>query len=198
MRALEWQRRLQQQQDEFHKVVFTTPELANLAGTAPAALNVALRRLVGSGVLMRYAPGRYGLPGAVHLEDLVPALDSTAYLTGQHAMYRHRLITQKPAEAVCFSLRRHNRSRVRRTPLGNLVFVCVGPAIHSLPQETCVAPPEQAFCDFVLLCRRQGLRAESLVTFRNLDRLDPAILAATLARYPVTVRREAARLLAAP
>ncbi|MDD4340961.1 MAG: hypothetical protein PHO14_01860, partial [Kiritimatiellae bacterium] len=54
---------------------------------------------------------------------------------------------------------------------------------------------EQALCDYVFLCRKRGVAAASLVTFRNLDRLDSSVLDATLPRYSATVRQEVARIL---
>lgn len=194
MRALDWQNALQWQRDVHRKVVFTVTELANLAGARPRSLSVALQRLVARGILIRYAPGRYGLPGTVTPEELAPALDSSAYLTGLYALYRHQLVTQRPAELVCFSRRRHNRSRVRQTPVGRFVFVCVEPEVYSSPQGA-LATPEQALCDFILLCRQRGVTAASQVTFRHLERLDARQLAALLPRYPATVRREASRIL---
>ena len=196
MRALDWQRFFQQQRDEHRKMVFTTAELANVAQASPGVLNVALRRLVKQGVLARYAAGRYGLPGAVSPEDLVPTLDTSAYVTAMYSLYRHQIITQAPTEITCFTNRRHNRSRVRKTPFGRIVFVCVESAVYSTPQDGVMASGEQAFCDFIHVCRKRGVRASSLVTFRNMDRLDRQSLAEILIRYPVAARREATRLLA--
>jgi hypothetical protein len=195
MRALDWQNALQRQKDEHRKVVFTGAELANLSGSRPGSLGVALRRLVQQGVLVRYASGCYGRPGSVAPEDLVPVLDSTAYLTGHYALHSHRLVNQMPAEMVCHTRRRHNRSRVRITPLGRIVFICIESPVYAMPPDGVLAGPEQAFCDFVHLCCRRGMSADSLLTFRNLDRLDPRTLAATAARYPATVRRETERIL---
>ena len=196
MRALDWQRFFQQQRDEHRKVVFTTAELANVAQASPGVLNVALRRLVKQGVLARYAAGRYVLPGAVSPEDLVPTLDTSAYVTAMYSLYRHQIITQAPTEITCFTNRRHNRSRVRKTPFGRIVFVCVESAVYSTPRDGVMASGEQAFCDFIHVCRKRGVRASSLVTFRNMDRLDRQALAGILIRYPVAARREATRLLA--
>ena len=196
MRALDWQGFFQQQRDEHRKVVFTTAELANVAQASPGGLNVALRRLVKQGVLARYAAGRYVLPGAVSPEDLVPTLDTSAYVTAMYSLYRHQIITQAPTEITCFTNRRHNRSMVRKTPFGRIVFVCVESAVYSTPRDGVMASGEQAFCDFIHVCRKRGVRASSLVTFRNMDRLDRQALAGILIRYPVAARREATRLLA--
>ena len=194
MRALDWQRFLQQQRDD-HKVVFTPAELANVAQASPQVLNVVLQRLVKRGVLVRYAVGRYGLPGAVQAEDLAAALDSAAYITGLYALHQHGLVTQTPTEITCFTNRRHNRSRIRKTPLGRFVFMCVGATVYAAPQAGAMASGEQAFCDFILICRKRGVSASSLVTFRNLEHLDREILTENLRRYPAVVRRAAESIL---
>lgn len=195
MRALDWQKFLQKQRDDHRKVVFTTAELANVAQATPKVLNVTLRRLVQQGILVRYAAGRYGLPGAAQPEDLVPALDASAYVTGHYALYKHGLVTQAPAEITCFTNRRHNRSRVRKTPLGRLVFVCIGLRIYHMPRTGVRASPEQALCDYAHLCRKRGVRPLSLVTPRNMDRVDRRKLKQRLRSYPSSVRRDIEQLL---
>ena len=187
MKALEWQFFLQNQRERHGKVLFTPTELANAAVCSDAVIRVTVRRLLGRGVLQRYANGVYGMPGIVTVEDLVPALDRGAYVTGLYALHRHGIVTQRPTTVTCFTNRRHNRSRVRVTPLGRIVFTCVAEAIYSMPSACDMAFPEQALCDFVYECRRDGLQPESLVTFRKTDCLDRERLASVLSRYPATV-----------
>ncbi|MFW6152436.1 MAG: hypothetical protein ACOC6C_05620 [Verrucomicrobiota bacterium] len=194
MKALKWQRFFQEQRDRHGKALFTPTELANADGCSADSIRVALQRLVAQGIIQRYTDGRYGLPDAVRVEDLVPSLDSVAYITGMYALYRRRLVTQRPSEALCFTRRRHNRSRVRATPLGRIVFVCVSGRVYEHPGSPAIAGPEQSFCDFVYMCRRQHLPPDALATFRNLDSLDSERLNAHLSRYPATVRVVATRL----
>jgi hypothetical protein len=195
MKAIEWQRALQAQREQHGKVVFSLTELANLCGQNQRSVAVGLHRLTRAGVLERYTDGRYGLPGAATIDDLLRSLDACAYITGMAALYRYQLITQVPTETVCFTNRRHNRSRIRETALGKLVFACVNEPVYSRPHESVVAGPEQALCDSAYTCRRQGLDAMTLITFRNMDRLDPRRLRAHLDRYPRTVAREVAAWL---
>jgi len=190
MKAVDWQKTLQEQRDRFGKVVFTVTELSNLSGLGPRSLKVSLARLVERGIMQHYTKGRYGMPGAVRIEDLVPSIDPAAYVTGMYALYQHQLITQVPTEVLCFTNHRHNRSRVRVTPLGRIVFVCVTGSAYSHPQGDVVASPEQAICDFVNVCRKRGVFPSDIVTFRNLHRLDSHLLQGRLKRYPGTVRRE--------
>lgn len=196
MTALAWQQLLQGQHRVHGKSLFTVTELANIARHSRHALNVELSRLRERSVIERFAQGWYGLPGLVTPEVLVTALDSGAYITGAYALSRHNLITQMPVEITCFTNRRHNRSRVRQTSLGRFVFVCVSPPVYAPPSDLpAIASAEQSLCDYVLLNRRRGLDVESLVTLRNLDRLDEGILERTVDRYPQTVARALRRLV---
>jgi hypothetical protein len=195
VKAIEWQQSLQRQRERHGKVVFTVTELVNVCGGRPASTRVAVQRLVTQGVLERYLDGRYGLPGVAAIEDLVPSIDPAAYITGMYALYRHQLVTQASREVRCFTNRRHNRSRVRNSSRGRIVFVCLAGSAYAYPADSVIASPEQALCDFVYDCRRRGLAFTDLVTFRNLDRLHRDDLEAHLARYPGTVARDITELL---
>lgn len=194
MKALDWQRQLQTQHIQYGKAVFSVTELAHLSGSAPHVLNVELARLQKQQIIVRYAQGRYGLPDVVTPEILLPCLDSGAYITGMYALHRHNLVTQRPVEITCFTNRRHNRSRVRQTPLGRFVFICVAPSQYAPPADGSIALPEQALCDFVTLMQKQGLASESLVTFRALDRLNDAALAEAAGRHSRAVRAAIERI----
>jgi len=184
MKALQWIKFLEAQRTQHGKVLFRVAELANVAKRPSHALNVELARLVGNGILTRYANGVYGIPRAAKPEQLVPMLDSNAYITGMFALYRHNLITQVPAEITCFTNRRHNMSRLRETSFGKLVFVCVSCRIYSKPAGSVLVPPEQALCDFVHMAKRQGLNPASLVTFSLRNKLNMKLLARIAQRYP--------------
>ncbi|MFO7870185.1 MAG: hypothetical protein R6V03_01995 [Kiritimatiellia bacterium] len=194
MKAFEWQKTLQEQREKYGKVLFTVTELANISSLDTKSLRVSLSRLAARGIIQQYTKGRYGMRGAVMVEDLVPSIDCAAYVTGMYALYRHQLITQAPTEISCFTNHRHNRSRVRVTPLGRIVLICVTEAIYSYPKAGVMAPPEQALSDFVHLCRKRGVLPSEVVTFRNLDRVDPVLLRDRLEKYPGTVKRETERL----
>jgi hypothetical protein len=126
---------------------------------------------------------------------LLPNLDSHAYLTGAFALHRHNLITQMPVEITCFTNRRHNRSRVRTTPVGRFTFVCVQPPVNAPPKEGVVAGPEQAVCDYIFLMRRRGVAPSSQVTFRGLQGLDAKVVQELAARYPKSVRQALTEIL---
>ena len=194
MKANAWREFLQQQRDLHGKVLFTVTELAHVAGVSRAALNVELARLRKQAILVKYAHGLYGLPGAVSVETLVSAIDPHAYITGHYALYLHNLITQVPTTVTCFTERRSPRARERGTPVGRLVFVCVRSGVYRPVPESPIAPPAQAFCDYVYLSRRGGLRPESLLTFRNLQRIRTPDFPALLARYPITVQKHVERV----
>ena len=195
MKAIDWQNILQEQRDKYGKVVFTVTELSNISSLDAKSLKVSLSRLVERGIIQNYSKGRYGMTGAVRIEDLVPSIDPAAYITGMYALYQHQLITQVPTEISCFTNHRHNRSRVRVTPLGRIVFVCITGSTYSYPQGNVIVSPEQAVSDFVHLCRKRGVSPSDIVTFRNLHRLDLGLLQTRLKKYPTTVKREMERLL---
>jgi hypothetical protein len=173
--------------------VFTVAGLAAVADVSPAVLNVELGRLVSRGLIRRRVPGRYGLPDGVTAFELVAAIDADAYVTGAYALAQHGFITRVPHEIDCFTRRRHNRPRRRQTPLGTIVFICVGSRVHAPPAGRGLAPPGQAPCDLVFVHRRRGLDPRTLCTFRNLGRL--RVSPVVVDRYPATVQRGVAAVL---
>lgn len=195
MKATAWRQFLEEQRERYDKVLFTVTELANVAGSSSEALNVELIRLRRQGFLVRYARGLYGLPGVVSLPRLVTAIDAHAYITGHYALYHHQLVTQRPATITCLTDRRSPRGQERRTALGNVHLVCIHSRVYQPPEETGLATPAQALCDYVYLARRRGGLPETLVTFRNLDRLRAVELLSQWTRYPTSVRQHVARLL---
>jgi hypothetical protein len=196
MKTLDWIRFLESQQRLHSKTLYTVTELANVANVSLNSINVEAGRLVKKGIIVRYANGRYGLPGAVTAETLLPTLDPRAYISGPYALYRHGIVTQAQTEICCMTDRRHNRSRTRTTPIGRFVFVCTRQPIYAPPADgSAMASPEQALCDYVYLLGRRRLDPSSLVTFRGMDRLDAAELAGIAARYPSTVARAVERIV---
>lgn len=194
MKANTWRQFLAEQRDRQGKVLFTVTELANVAGTSRAALNVELARLRAQQIIAKYAHGLYGMPGAVSPQVLVSAMDSHAYITGHYALYGHSLVTQVPVAITCFTDRPSPRARERLTPVGRLVFVCVRTRVYFPVSAGAMVSPAQALCDYVYLSRRQGTAPEALLTFRNLARIRDADLPQILARYPVSVQEHVARL----
>jgi hypothetical protein len=195
MKAREWRDFLEVERTLHRKTLFTLTELVNAAGVTREVLNVELSRLRRQGVIVRYAQGLYGSPGAVSAEELLEAIDSHAYMTGIHALHLHNLITQRPTAITCLTDRRSPRACVRSTPVGRFVFSCVRRRVYCPPSGRPVAGPEQALCDFVYLCRREGVPAAAQVTFQGLSRLSRERLRDIARRYPGTVQEEVERLL---
>ncbi len=195
MKASAWRNFLNEQRDKHGKVVFTLTELANVAGVPSAALNVELTRLRRQEIMVRYAHGLYGMPGAVSPQILVPAIDSHAYITGHYALYSYQLVTQIPVTITCFTDQRSPRAHQRVTPVGRLTFVCVRSRVYHCVPGAAIASPAQAFCDYVYLARRHGAEPEALVTFRNLTTIRAEDLTAILPRYPLSVQQRVERLL---
>ena len=195
MKTWEWQKYMDEQRRIYGKKIFSVAEMANIARMSPDSLNVELARLTKRGVLLRYARGIYGLPEGLTASELLDSMDSHAYITSVSALFHHGMITQSPSSFVCFTDRRHNRSRERKTPVGRFIFVTVKKNIYSPPADKKIAPPEQSLCDFVYLMRRKGLDPQSIVTFRNLNRLRKSLLKRTLRRYPGTVQKHVSSIL---
>jgi hypothetical protein len=195
MKTLDWVSFLAEQCKLYRKVVFSVAELANAARTSPHAVNTELGRLLQRGLIARYAHGRYGPVEGVAPEDLLPALDPGAYITGLYALFRHHLVTQVPTEVTCFTNRRHNRRPDRITPAGKLRFICVPASVYAQPKVGALAPAEQALCDFTWLSLRDGLTPQSLATFRNLHTLSRRRLDQVLRRYPENVQDSACRII---
>lgn len=183
MKALDWQNFFAEQRASHGKVVFSVSELANAAQTTLHVLNTELGRLVGRGLIARYAHGQYGPVQGVGPEDLVPQIDPGAYITGFSALFYHHLVTQAPTGVTCFTNRRHNRKMDRPTPAGKLRFIRVPSAIYAKPAQRTLVSGEQALCDFAWLNLRDGIEPQSLVTFRNLASLNHRRLENILGRY---------------
>ncbi|MFH0796368.1 MAG: hypothetical protein V2A65_04840 [Candidatus Omnitrophota bacterium] len=194
MKTLKWQQYLDEQLVHGKKL-FTVAELANIANTSHHVLNVELERLTKRRALVRYARGIYGVPNGVTPADLVRYLDAHAYITSVYALFQHGMITQVPATFTCFTDRRHNRSRERKTPLGRFVFVTVKKPVYSPPGDTLIAPGKQALYDFVYLMHRRGVNPRNVVTFRNLDNFKQHPEDYVI-HYPASVRKDVADLLA--
>ncbi|MEI6786082.1 MAG: hypothetical protein WCQ21_34790, partial [Verrucomicrobiota bacterium] len=71
MKTLAWQNFFANQSAQHGKVVFSVAELANAAQTSLHALNTELGRLVGRGIIYRYAQGHYGPTQGVEPEDVL-------------------------------------------------------------------------------------------------------------------------------
>jgi hypothetical protein len=196
MKLREWQGYLDEQRRLHGKVLFTATELSHFAGSPLHALNVELARLKERRVIVRYARGIYGPPRGVTAGQVMRAIDSRAYITSAAALSHHGLITQTPALYACFTDRRHNRSRLRMTPLGQFLFVCVKKPVYHPAEGQVIAPPEQALFDFVYLMRRKGVDPTSTVTFRRLETLRKSVMKHIGNRYPAAVRKHVLRIIA--
>jgi hypothetical protein len=194
MKTLEWQKFFSDERAQHGKVVFSVAELANVAQTSLHGVNTELGRLVGRGIINRYAHGRYGPTQGVDPEAILSAVDPGAYITGFYALFRRHLVTQVPTEVTCFTHRRHNRKSDRITPAGKLRFICVPSSVYAKPEDQAIAPAEQALCDFTWLNLRDGIDPQSLVTFQNLDTLSRRRLVKALRRYPDKVYSAVCRI----
>ena len=182
MKIVAWIRYFEQQQRDHRKTVFTTPELANIARASPAATNVMLARLVRNGVLERVTRGVYAMPGAATLDEVLPRIDTGAYITGARVLYDTGIVTQSPEITLCFTCRRPFRKQ-RDTSVGRVVFRVVRPPIYAPPGSGLRVGPEQALLDLAWATGGvSDLRA--LYTFRNTRNLRKAAFKRLAAAYP--------------
>jgi len=194
MKMREWERTLSQLHNRSGKQFYRVAELANLAINHSKLRGIELARLVNAGLLIRYTHGIYGIPEATDVPQLAAVMDSHSYVTGEAALYHHGLMTQASTRKTCFTNRRHNRSRVRHTPLGIFTFCSVSSPVYTPPDKHEYAPPAQALHDFVFIMRQRGAEPESVATLRNLDMIEKAEMDTVAMRYPDTVRRQARAL----
>ncbi|MBN2187969.1 MAG: type IV toxin-antitoxin system AbiEi family antitoxin domain-containing protein [Chitinispirillaceae bacterium] len=193
MTGIQWVKLLEKQYREYNKPVYTVTELASLSGSARHSLLVQLSRLVKRGVLVRYKHGLYGI-AQYPPEQVIAYLDPSAYCTGHYALYKQGFVTQIPSTVTCFTKKHHCRNRIFSAGPDRYEFFKPASRIYSHPGSG-MAPPEQAFCDYVYFCRNRGFKASSVSTFRKLSSLDKQKVEKLLAHYPKTVLKEASQLL---
>jgi hypothetical protein len=194
MTGVQWIKLLERQSRESNKPIFTVTELTALCGLKRASLSVQLSRLTKAGVFFRYGHGLYGIAEYAP-EIVVGYLDSAAYCTGHYALFKYGFITQVPSVVTCFTNKHHGRSRIRTVGSFTYEFVMPSSAIYNPPEPDALASPEQAFCDFVFICRNRGITPASIVTLRKLATLNRQEIKRLLKNYPATVRSEALRIL---
>jgi hypothetical protein len=195
MKARAWQKFFETQLRQHGKKLFSVAELANVAGVTPHVLNVEMARLVKQEVIVRYARGKYGLSGVAGPEDILPYLDRTAYITGFYALYRHNVVIQVPVVITCFTNRRHNRSRIKKTPAGTFVFSCVARKVFMPPHDGLLASPEQALLDWIYISLKEGVLPENQAALRNRKNLTKEKISRWRAKYPKSVLKKAETIL---
>jgi hypothetical protein len=194
MTAANWIALFRRQSRDFNKSVFTITELTALSQIARSSLLVQLSRLTKAGVFVRCGHGLYGAAERLP-EQVVGHLDAAAYCTGLYALFRHGFVTQLPAVVTCFTNKRHGRSRIMHTRPYAYEFVMPAARIYRPPAAGALASPEQAFCDFVYVCRNRGFSPAGVITFRKLAKLNKKEIIGMLENYPATVREEAINIL---
>jgi hypothetical protein len=194
MTGVQWIKVLERQSKELNKPVFSVTELTALAGLKRPSLSVQLSRLTKAGIFIRYGHGLYGIADYPP-EQIIGFLDAAAYCTGHYALFTYGMITQTPAVVTCFTNKHHGRSRIMSIGAHTCEFVMPSARIYSHPESGALASPEQAFCDFIFMCRNRGIAPAGVVTLRKLATLNRQEIKRLLKNYPATVREEALRLL---
>jgi hypothetical protein len=194
MTSVQWIKLLERQSRDFNKLVFAITELTALSGLKRPSLSVQLSRLTKAGVFIRYGHGLYGIQ-EYPPELIIGYLDAAAYCTGHYALFKHGFITQMPTVVACFTNRHHGRSRIVSAGANTFEFVMPGAGIYRHPVSSALASPEQAFCDFIFICRNRGITPDSVVTMRKTANLNKKEIERLLENYSNTVHEEALRLL---
>jgi hypothetical protein len=194
MTGVQWIKTLEHQSRDLNKPVFSITELTALSGLKRSSLSVQLSRLTKAGVFVRLGHGLYGVEEQPP-ELIIGYLDPSAYCTGHYALFKYGMITQSPTVITCFTNKHHGRSRIMSVGARTFEFVKPAPDIYRHPASRALAPPQQAFCDFVFVCRNRGVSPASIVTLRKLSNLNMQEIRRLLANYPATVRSETLRLL---
>jgi len=177
-------RDLAQQGEDF----LTLQGLRRLTGLDAESVRKAAFRLQKKGYLTRvgrqlYA-NRFGRPT---LEALAMILGAPCYISCESALERYGVISQMPLRLTCAST---SRSELRRTPLGEIWFHQLQPALffgYRTEGNVLWAEPEKALLDWIYLQRKRHGVTPALDEL-DLGLLNVMRLQEWCARYPRPVR----------
>jgi len=143
--------------------IFTTSEIARLAGTAPSVTTRVLGRMAREGELRWVVRGLWCQPQDPRFSAyaLVPYLAGTnrAYVSFLSALHLHGMLEQIP-QLVYAATTGH--TKLRRTPAGAFSFHRITPSLfggfdwYRGSREFLIATPEKALVDSLYLSSRKG------------------------------------------
>ncbi|MFH0800281.1 MAG: type IV toxin-antitoxin system AbiEi family antitoxin domain-containing protein [Pseudomonadota bacterium] len=149
---------------ELDRFVFTTREIAALAGSSVSAMTQGLARLEKAGILKKVLRGVWALSGDRRFSafDVVPFLDAgrLCYVSFVSAMHAHGMISQIP-QLITVAATSHGR-RIS-TPVGTFLVHQIGPELFrgydwSRNGRFLIAEPEKALIDSLYIASRRGRR----------------------------------------
>jgi len=162
----------------------TLAGLQRLTGLRAGAVRKAVLRLEKKGYLTRVGRGLYANHfGHPRLETLAMIIGTPCYISFESALERYGILSQVPLVLTCAST---SRSERRRTPLGEILFHRLQPALcfgYRTEDGILWAEPEKALLDWIYLHRR---RYGVTPAMDELDRslLDVERLQVWASRYP--------------
>ncbi len=130
--------------------------LQHLTGLQETAVRKAALRLEKKGYLMRVGGGLYANRfGHPTLEGLAMLIGAPCYISFESALERYDVLSQVPLVLTCAST---SRSERRHTPLGEIVFHRLHPALffgYRVEDGILWAQPEKALLDWLYFHRKQ-------------------------------------------
>jgi len=143
--------------------VFTTREIALLAGGSLSAVSHSLKRMERQGIVRRVVRGVWCDPSDARFTPflLVPLLagDHQAYVSFLSALNLHGMIEQIPQRISCATT---GHTRLRKTSVGMFSFHRIHPNFfdgfdwYRGGREFLIATPEKALIDSLYLSSRRG------------------------------------------
>lgn len=165
---------------------FYLADLMKLGGQSRQTARKTAQRLRKQGLLMRVGPELYANGLRPPSIEAAACVLRPAYISFEHALFLHGLLSQATTLVTCATLGRPGRVT---TDLGEIEYRHIKDALYHGFEPTpdgLLATPEKALLDLLYLRLRQGEKP-------RLDELDPTLLDQTtltlLARfYPRSVR----------
>lgn len=150
--------------EELNRLVFTTNEIAALAGLSLSLANQMLTRIEGQGLIAKIKRGVWGKIYDKRFEanDVIPFLNTghRSYLSFVSALHKHGIISQIPQEITVASTA-HSKSMT--TAAGTFVIHQISPSffdgfVLSESKNYYIATPEKALVDCLYLSFKKGRR----------------------------------------
>lgn len=179
---------------ELGRLVFTTREIADLAGSSVGSTTQNLNRLAARDIIAKITKGVWGLTRDKRFSPMliIPYLvpSGRAYLSFVSALHYHGIIGQIP-QVITVASNMH--SKVVKTSAGTFEFHQLSPDFfdgfewHG-EKDYLIATPEKAFVDCLYLANRKGKR------FAHFPELDLDLLDINkLERWTKKIRNEKLR-----
>lgn len=163
MEIYKWIKFFLELEEKYNKRLFSVTELANISNVKLNYARNEINRLYKKGILKRIYQGLYSYKNP-DITELISQIDQYAYITADTILYENNIINQKPEMIVCFTLKHHGRTRIKRTQIGSIVFHKVKATIYNQPKDL-KASLKQAINDYLYISKTKGVDPYSQYTF---------------------------------